>query len=76
MRAYTQVVLSGPRRVPVMVKKGKKMVQLVYTTKSGDVKKQWRDNPVKPHQVGIIKHAAVQNHDVMLGKTIKTKKND
>lgn len=66
MKAYTQIVLSAPARVPVMIKKGKKMVQLKYTTKSGDVKMKWMDNPIKPHQVGIIKHAAVQNHDVLI----------
>ena len=52
MKAYTQNVLSAPARTPVMVKKGRKMIQLVYTTKSGDVKNKYVDNK----SAKVIKH--------------------
>ena len=67
MKAYTQQTLSAPARIPVMIigKNGRPTKkQMTYTTKSGQVKNKWIDNPVQPHQVGMIKHRAVQNHDV------------
>ena len=67
MKAYTQQVLSSPARIPVMLKdrKGKDTKTIMtYYTKSGQVKNKYIDNPVTPHQVGVIKHKATQNHDV------------
>lgn len=52
MKAYLQNVLSEPARVPVKVKKGRKIVNLVYTTKSGDVKVKYKNNP----NARVIKH--------------------
>ena len=40
-----QNVLSSPAKVPVMIKKGRKMVQLTKITKSGDVKNVYKKNP-------------------------------
>lgn len=40
-----QNVLSAPAKLPVMVKKGRKMVQLTKTTKSGDVRNVYKPNP-------------------------------
>lgn len=56
MKGYTQNVLSEPARVPVKVKKGRKMVNLVYTTKSGDTKVKYRSNP-DSHVIKHIKHS-------------------
>ena len=52
MKAYLQNVLSAPGRIPVMVKKGRKMVKMVYTTKSGDVKNKYVANK----SAKVIKH--------------------
>jgi len=40
-----QNIMSEPAKVPVMIKKGRKMVQLTRTTKSGDVKNVYKPNP-------------------------------
>jgi len=45
MSQRIQNILSAPAKVPVMIKKGRKMVQLTKTTKSGQVKNVWEDNP-------------------------------
>lgn len=52
MKAYTQNVLSAPAKLPVMIKKGRKMVQLTKTTKSGQVKNVYEANPLAK----VIKH--------------------
>lgn len=41
---YTQNVLSAPAKLPVLIRKGRKMVQLTKTTTSGQVKKIYKVN--------------------------------
>lgn len=38
---------------------------MTYTTKSGQVKNKYINNPAS-HQIKAIKHAATQNHDVLV----------
>lgn len=56
MKAYTQAVLSAPVKLPVLIKKGRKMVQLTRTTKSGQVKNVYESNPTAK-VVKFIKHS-------------------
>lgn len=66
MKAYLQQVLSAPAKIPVMLKNkaGKDTkIQATYRTKSGQIKKKYKKNPLS-YQVKAIKHATVQNYDV------------
>jgi len=45
MSQKIQNILSAPAKVPVMIKKGRKMVHLTRTTKSGQVKNVYEPNP-------------------------------
>lgn len=52
---YKQTVLSAPAKLPVMIKKGKKEIQLTRTTKSGQVKNVYRANP-DARPIKVIRH--------------------
>ncbi len=56
MKAYLQAVLSAPRKKAVMIKKGRKMVQMTYTTKSGQMKNKYEPNS-SARVVKFIKHS-------------------
>jgi hypothetical protein len=51
----TQYIRSAPARVPVMVKKGKKLIVSTYITKSGQVKNKYMENPGS-HIIKSVKH--------------------
>ena len=53
--SYTQQVLSEPAKKPVLVKKGRKLVKMTYTTKSGQVKVKYEKNP-NARTIKEIKH--------------------
>lgn len=60
MKAYTQQVLSASARIPVYLKnkKGKDTrIIMTYTTKSGQVKNKYINNPAS-HQIKTVKHAS------------------
>ena len=58
MKAYIQNVLNAPAKLPVMIRKGRKMVQLTKTTKSGQIKNIYKVNP-DSHIIKQIKHKPV-----------------
>jgi len=55
MKAYTQNLLSAPAKILQTVKKGRKIVPLTRTTKSGQVKNVYKVNP-DSHIIKQIKH--------------------
>jgi hypothetical protein len=44
-KTVIQTIMSAPVRILIMVKKGKKEIPLIKTTKSGDKKKVYKNNP-------------------------------
>ncbi len=54
--SYIQNVMSEPAKKPIMLKKGRKLVKMTYTTKSGQVKVKYEHNP-NARIIKQIKHA-------------------
>ena len=57
-KSRIQAVRSIAERIPVMIKKGKKIVILTYITKSGQVKNKYMKNP-NSVIIRFVKHIQV-----------------